>query len=148
MLNGMACAYYDSMQRIITLEEADHARAAKNRTRSHAGAMSTRGTSSAGKRQTEIETMKTTENTKKGDEMIKYSARVTVERDGYSDMCGAPVQGALQCRVSCPVDKQALALDLATLMADGYTRHAAAAYMARGGYNVRGIRVLSASRIN
>ena len=103
------------MQRIITLEETDHARAAK---------------------------------TNKGDEMIKYSERMTVERDGYNDMYGAPVQGALQCRVSCPVDKQALALDLATLMADGYTRHAAAAYMARSGYDVRGIRILSASRIN
>jgi len=73
--------------------------------------------------------------------------RVIIERDGYDNFVHAYVQGALQCRVSCPVGKQALALDLSTLMADGYTRHAAAAYMARGGYSVRGIRVLSASRV-
>jgi len=75
------------------------------------------------------------------------SKRIIVERDGYSHAYNASVQGELVCRVSCPVATESLAIDLAALMADGYTRRAAGKYMAASGYDVTGLIVFNAERV-
>jgi len=79
--------------------------------------------------------------------MTKQAKRIITERDGYNAYYDGYEAGALRCRVSCLPDQPLLALDLASLIADGYTRTQAGRYMANAGYDVRGIRVLFAARV-
>jgi len=71
----------------------------------------------------------------------------TYKFTGFSEECGAYIQGALQAKVIGPEGKKHVARDLASLMANGHSRKSASKEMEMNGYSVKGFRVLYANKV-